>query len=137
MKDSSWIFGSMTFHACSCQFSLQFVIGSSPEMKIIFLSGEAVLARTNRRYLLKCYDIYFMPEISRFPAADFSKLSLYHEPSALSHPRMGCNNIWMQKKEHEAYSFYFTKKISFKIMIIIINFILLRGFHSLSFFKGD
>lgn len=69
----------MTFHACSCQISLEFVIGSSSEMKIIFLSGETALARTNRRYLLKYYGMYFVPEFVRFPAANFSKLFPHHK----------------------------------------------------------
>lgn len=122
MKDSSWIFGSMTFHACSCQISLEFVIGSSPEMKIIFLSEETALARTNRRYLLKYYGIYFVPEFVRFPAANFSKLFPYHKAPSLSHPRMCYNNFRYLHAEraHEVDKFYFT--ISVNIFCIIYHY---------------
>lgn len=80
----------------------------------MFLSGETALARTNRRYLLKYYGIYFMPEFVRFPAANFSKLPPHHKPPSLSHPRMCYNNFkYLQAEtEHEADKFYFTKIIN-------------------------
>jgi len=89
-------------------FPYHFVIGSSPEMKIIFLRGETALARTNRRYLLKYYGIYFLPEFVRFPAANFSKLSPHQKPPSLSHPRMCYNNLKYlhAESEHEVDTFY-------------------------------
>lgn len=95
----------MTFHACSCQFSLEFVIGSSPKMTIIFLSGGTALARTNRRYLLKYYGTYSMPEFVRFPAVNFSKLSPHHKPPSLSHPRMCYNHFKYVHTEREQEKF--------------------------------
>lgn len=76
-----------------------------------------------------------MPEFVRFPAANFSKLSPHHKLPSLSHPRMCYNDFKYlhAEREHEADKFYFTKIITiFKITVIIIHFILLRSFHSVS-----
>lgn len=83
----------MTFQAYRCQFPSPFVIGSSPEMKIGFLTGGTALARTNRRYLLKYYGMYIMPEFVRLPAANFSKLSPHHKPHSLYLPIMCYYNL--------------------------------------------